>query len=293
MQNPLFQGTATAIITPFHNGEVDYVSLANIVEYQIENGIQMIIACGTTGEPVTLTAQEKAKVIQTVVTQANGRIPVYCGTGTNNTKAVVEAEKQYRDLGCAGQLVVTPYYNKTTQEGLYQHFMYIAEHTTLPIMLYNVPSRTSLEIMPETLRRLRSCEKIVALKESSYNIPLIMEKISAMGDDITLYSGNDDMVYPLLSLGAKGVVSVMSNAIPKLVSDMTTAYFAGDTKKALAEQLRVMPFVHALFAEVNPIPCKHAMAHLGLCTGELRLPLVSASDNVKASIEKELAALRS
>lgn len=291
MQQPLFRGAATAIITPFDETGVDVPALHRLVDFQIDNGISAIIACGTTGEPATMTADEKALTIEETVKAAKGRVPIICGTGTNNTSAVIEAEKRYRDLGCSAQLVVTPYYNKTTTEGLYAHFMHIAEHTELPIILYDVPSRTNMELMPETLHKLSQCEKFIGLKESSYQIPLIMEKISAMGGRIPLYSGNDDTIYPLLTMGAQGVISVMSNIAPKRVSDMVADYFAGDTNKCFQSQLDLMPLVRALFAEVNPIPVKHAAMKMGLCNGSLRLPLVSASEAVQKQLETAMQAL--
>ena len=291
MQQSLFQGSATAIITPFKNGAVDFPALEKLVETQIENGIKALIVCGTTGEPTTLTDSEKKATIESVVKTANNRITIICGTGSNATKHVIEAEKQYRDLGCAAQLVVTPYYNKTSQDGLYAHYMHIAENTTLPIMLYNVPSRTQLEIMPETLYKLSKCEKFVALKESSYQFPLILERRQAMGN-MALYSGNDDMIYPLLALGAQGVVSVMSNVIPENVVGITDAYFAGNTKLSLQRQLDCIPFIKALFAETSPIPCKYIASKLGLCENELRLPLVCANEKIQKQLNDTYKVLK-
>lgn len=288
---PLFRGSAVALITPFDQGKVDLEALRRLVDFQLDNQTAAIVTCGTTGEPATMTAQEREMVVRETVNAVNGRVPVICGTGSNCTQTVIDTEKRYRDLGCVAQLVVTPYYNKTTQEGLYAHFMAIAEQTTLPIVLYNVPSRTGLEIMPETLRRLASTGRFVALKESSYQMPLIMEKLDAMGDKITLYSGNDDMVMPLLSLGAQGVISVVANPLPKLMSQMVNAYFEGRQEEALSRQIALLPLVRALFAEVSPIPCKYAMEKLGLCSGELRLPLIGAGQDVRDKLDAALKTL--
>ena len=288
---PLFRGSAVALVTPLRDGRVDVPTLRELVNYQIDNGTAAIVSCGTTGEPSTLTPDERETVIRETVDAAAGRVPVICGTGSNCTQSVIDAERRYRGLGCAAQLVVTPYYNKTTQEGLYAHFMAVAENTELPIILYNVPSRTNLDIAPETLSRLAASDRFIALKESSYNAPYVMEKLSAMEGKITLYSGNDDMIYPLLGLGAQGVVSVMANLLPGEVRGLVDAYFRGDTSAALERQTRLLPLVRALFAEVSPIPCKFAMEAMGLCGGELRLPLVEASEGAKRKMTEALRAL--
>lgn len=291
MNQPLFRGSAVALVTPFRNGRVDVEALRHLVDMQIAGGTAAIVSCGTTGEPSTLSADERELVIRETVKAADGRVPVICGTGSNCTQSVIDNERRFRDLGCTAQLVVTPYYNKTTQEGLYAHFMAIAESTQLPIILYNVPSRTNVDISADTLRRLAECERFIALKESSYSLPSVMEKMEAINDRMALYSGNDDMVYPLLALGAEGVISVVSNVAPKLMSDMVNAYFGGDAKQSLGLQMQSLPLVRALFAEVSPIPCKYAMKLLGLCEGELRLPLVEASDATKAMLQKALETL--
>ncbi len=292
MNQPLFRGSATALITPFENGKVDLPALRRMVEMQIEGGTAAIVTCGTTGEPSTLSAQERETVIRETVKAVNGRIPVICGTGSNNTAAVVETERAYRDLGCDAQLVVTPYYNKTTQEGLYAHFMHIAENTELPIILYNVPGRTNLDLSAKTLGRLAQCEKFIALKESSYDLPGIMEKMQAAEGKLAFYSGNDDMVYPLLAMGFDGVISVLSNVKPRMMSDMVSAWFEGDHNKSRQLQLDSLPLVRALFSEVSPIPCKYAMAQLGVCQNELRLPLIPASEAACAKMDAALEALK-
>ena len=285
----IFEGSGVALVTPFQNGKIDTAAIERLVEMQVNAGTQAIIACGTTGEPATMTGDERELVIRTICKAAKGKLSVVAGTGTNNTQSVINTAKRYEDLGCAAQLVVTPYYNKTNAEGLYRHFMAIAENTQLPIMIYNVPSRTGIDIQPDMLKRLVQCEKIVGVKESSYDLPTVMEKFSAVKDtQVSIYSGNDDMNYPLLALGAKGVVSVAANFIPEQVAKMVNSYLQGDIQTALATQLKLMPINRALFCEVNPIPCKAAMEMLGLCGGELRLPLYEISDCSRESLAEAL-----
>ena len=285
---PLFRGSAVALVTPLRGGKVDVEALHRLVETHVDNGTAAIVACGTTGEPATLTPDERELVIREVVAAARGRVPVICGTGSNCTQTVIDTERRYRGLGCVAQLVVTPYYNKTTQEGLYAHFMAIAEHTELPIVLYNVPGRTGLDIAPETIDRLAESGRFVALKESSYDLPRVMEKISAMRGRLTLYSGNDDMIYPLLALGAEGVISVLANVAPAYVSGMTGAYFSGKTEKALHHADR-MPAAGARpvqRGQPHPLQVRHGTA--GLCGGELRLPLIGAGENTRRKLREAL-----
>lgn len=284
----LFQGSAVALVTPFANGKVDTDAIARLVEMQIAGGTKAIIACGTTGEPTTMNAEERELTVRTVVRTVNGRVPVIAGTGSNCTQNVIDTANRYQDLGCAAQLVVTPYYNKTTQEGLYCHYMAIAEATALPIVIYNVPTRTALDISPEVLDRLACCEKFIALKESSYNIPYVMDKIRHVGGRLAIYSGNDDTVVPLMALGAEGVISVVANVLPEMVAQMAGSYLAGEHATALDLQLRLMPVICALFAEVSPIPCKAAMEMMGLCGGELRLPLVPIGESSRVRLREAL-----
>lgn len=286
---PLFRGSAVALVTPLSGGKVDVKAIHRLVDFQIENGTAAIISCGTTGEPATLTPEERELVVRETVAAVDGRVPVICGTGSNCTQTVIDTERRYRDLGCAAQLVVTPYYNKTTQEGLYAHFMAIAEHTRLPIVLYNVPSRTNLDIAPETIGKLAQSGRFIALKESSYDLPRVMEKLSAIDGRLTLYSGNDDMIYPLMALGAQGVISVLANIAPGYTAQLAQAYFAGDTGRALQMQTDCLPLVRALFSEVSPIPCKYAMERMGLCTGEMRLPLIEAGEATRRRLEEAMA----
>lgn len=287
----LFEGSAVALATPFAGGKVDTDAIGRLVEMQIAGGTAAIVACGTTGEPSTMSAEERELTVRTVVRAVNGRVPVIAGTGSNCTQNVIDAARRYEDLGCVAQLVVTPYYNKTTQEGLYRHYMAIAEATKLPIVIYNVPSRTALDISPEVLERLAGCERFIALKESSYNVPYVMEKLRRINGRLTLYSGNDDMVVPLMALGARGVISVIANVVPRLVSQMATRYLAGDCQGALDDQLELLPLIAAMFAEVSPIPCKAAMEMMGLCTGELRLPLTTIGEASRAKLRDALIAV--
>ncbi|MEA5013063.1 MAG: 4-hydroxy-tetrahydrodipicolinate synthase [Candidatus Limiplasma sp.] len=284
----LFQGSAVALVTPFANGEVDVPAIHRMVDFQLQNGTAAIVACGTTGEPVTMSAQEQELVVREVVKAVKGRVPVIAGTGSNWTQHVIDTANRYEDLGCAAQLVNTPYYNKTSSEGLYRHFMEIADRTALPIIIYNVPTRTTIDLSPEILERLASCEKFIGLKESSYNIPYVMEKIRRMAGRITLYSGNDDTVVPLMALGAQGVISVVANVLPRDMADMVECWLKGETETALDLQLRLLPVVQALFAEVNPIPVKAAVEMMGLCGGELRLPLIPIGQANRERLEEAL-----
>ena len=288
---PLFRGAGCALVTPFTNGQVNVEQLRRLVNWQIEQGTAALVACGTTGEPATMTMEEKELVVRETVETTAGRVPVICGTGSNNTMAVIETEKRFRNLGCAAQLVVTPYYNRTTQEGLYRHFMTIAENTELPIILYNVPSRTNVDISADTLRRLSASGRFIALKESSAQINAVMAKMEAIEGKMALYSGSDDMVYPFLTIGADGVISVISDVVPAEMAKLCSLYFEGRQQEALKQQIRLLPLNNALFHEVSPIPCKYAMEKLGLCSGDLRLPLVEASEETRAMMDKALAGL--
>lgn len=284
----LFRGSAVALATPFRDGKVDTAAIGRLVEMQLAGGTAAIVACGTTGEPTTMNADERELTVRTIVKAVNGRVPVIAGTGTNCTQNVIDTAKRYEDIGCAAQLVVTPYYNKTTQEGLYRHYMAIAEATALPIVIYNVPSRTTLDISPEVLDRLAASERFIGLKESSYNLPYVMEKIRRVGGRLAIFSGNDDMVVPLMALGAEGVISVAANLLPAMVSKMATSYLAGDHATALDLQLTLMPVINALFCEVSPIPCKAGLEMMGLCSGEVRLPLVPISDCNREKLREAL-----
>lgn len=271
---PLFTGCGTALITPFKNGEIDYPALDALIEQQIAGGVDALIAAGTTGEPATMTWEEHLAVIRRVVEVTNHRVPVIAGTGSNCTREAVEAARQSKEFGADAQLVVTPYYNKTSQEGLIAHFNAIADAATLPVIVYNVPSRTGLNIGPEALRQICRHPNVVAVKEASSDVAQSLDKLRLVGDDAVFYSGNDDLIVPLMSCGFKGVISVVSNVLPKETSDMAHMALAGDFAGASAMQLKLLPFIKALFCETSPIPVKAAAAAMGLCEDELRLPLV-------------------
>ena len=273
----IFTGSAVALITPFHDGVVDYQSLTNLVELQIASGTDAIVALGTTGEAATLTPDEREEVIRFIVERVSNRIPVIVGTGSNNTEEAIQKSRFAEAVGADGLLIVTPFYNKTTQEGLLAHYSSIAEQVRLPIIIYNVPSRTGLNIIPETVNKLvKSCENIVGIKEASGNIEQIV-KLAALCPECDIYSGNDDHVVPILPVGGKGVISTVAHIIPEVMHLMCKAYFDGDVQEAKRLQLALLPLAQAAFCEVNPIPIKTMMSLLKLCDSEVRLPLVKPS----------------
>lgn len=288
---PLFTGCATAIITPFKNGEVDYDALDNLVEIQLENGIDAIVACGTTGEPATMTWEEHLNVIRRVVDVVNHRVPVIAGTGSNCTREAVEAAHHSKEFGADAQLVVTPYYNKTSQEGLIAHYNALADAATLPVIVYNVPGRTGLNISPKALAEICRHPNVIAVKEASPDVPQALEKMLLVGDNAVFYSGSDELNIPLMSCGFKGCISVLSNVCPKETSAMIHAALEGDFATAGREQIKYMPLIKALFSETSPIPCKAAAAALGWCEDELRLPLVPMTEGNRAKLLNEMRAL--
>ncbi|MCM1273072.1 MAG: 4-hydroxy-tetrahydrodipicolinate synthase [Clostridium sp.] len=286
----IFTGAGVAITTPFHeDGSVDYESFRKHIEYQIEMGTDSIIVCGTTGEASTLTHEEHLECIKFCVSVVNKRVPVVAGTGSNCTDTAIYLSKEAQKLGADALLVVTPYYNKATQKGLIAHFTAIAESVSLPIILYNVPSRTGVNILPETAVTLaKTVENIVAIKEASGNISQVV-KLAALADGcIDIYSGNDDQVIPILSLGGKGVISVLSNVAPKETHDMVVKYLEGDVKGALDIQLKAIPLCDALFCEVNPIPVKKAVSLIGYGNGRLRMPLSDIEEANEAKLVKAM-----
>ena len=272
--NPIFKGIATALITPFAaSGEVDYEAYGRLIDWQIESGIDALVACGTTGEGPTLTDDEHKEVIRYTVERSAGRVPVIAGTGSNDTAYAIELTRFSSEVGADAMLVVTPYYNKATQNGLYQSFMAIADASTKPIILYNVPSRTGCGIQPATYARLAEHENIQAIKEANGNISAIVETASLVGNKLDIYSGNDDQIVPVLSMGGAGCISVLSNLLPKETCEITRRFFAGDVAGAAELQMKYVPLINALFCEVNPIPVKAAMHAMGYCEDILRLPL--------------------
>ncbi len=286
----IFTGAGVAIVTPFHeNGEVNYEKFAALLEYQIANGTDAIIVCGTTGEASTLTHEEHLDVIKYCVEKVAGRVPVIAGTGSNCTETAIYLSKEAEKYGVDGILVVTPYYNKATQNGLYEHFKMIAESVKVPMILYNVPSRTGCNIAPATVVRLcKEVENIVGVKEASGNISQVA-KLMAMADGcVDLYSGNDDQIVPILSLGGKGVISVLSNVAPKQTHDICAKFFAGDVEGSCKEQLRALELYDALFCEVSPIPVKKALNLMGMEAGSLRRPLSEMEPENAAKLEKAM-----
>ncbi len=291
MATPLFTGCGTAIVTPFKGGEVDYPALDKLVEMQLENGIDAIIACGTTGEPATMTWEEHLSVVRRVVDVAHHRVPVIAGTGSNCTREAVEAAHAAKEFGADAQLVVTPYYNKTSQEGLIAHYNALADAATLPVIVYNVPSRTGLNISPAALQAICRHPNVIAVKEAATDVAQILDKVRLVGDDAVFYSGSDELNIPLMSCGFVGCISVLSNVMPAETSRMMHAALQNDFATAIAEQLRLLPLIRALFCETSPIPCKAALAAMGLIENELRLPLVPmqpANEQKMLGIMREL-----
>lgn len=284
----IFKGAGVALITPFNEDEtVNYDMLGELIERQIAGKTDAIIVCGTTGEPATMTEDEKLAVIKYAVEKTAGRIPVIAGTGGNATSVVIDFSKKAEALGVDGLLVVTPFYNKATQNGLYAHYKEVAKAVSLPIIMYNVPSRTGCNIAPETAVRLaRDCENIVGIKEASGNISQVAKLAKQAGGILDIYSGNDDQVIPILSLGGIGVISVLSNVAPKAAHDMVMEYLEGDRKKAAALQLDYLDLINVLFCEVNPIPVKGAMNLMGYNVGKLRLPLTEIEDAHRELVKK-------
>ena len=289
MRKPIFEGAATALITPLTENGIDYEAFGRLIDWQIESGIDALVICGTTGEGSTLTDEEHRDALAFAVKQAAGRVPIIAGTGSNDTAYAIDLTKFACEVGCDAMLVVTPYYNKATQKGLIKMFEAIADASTKPIILYNVPSRTGVNIEPETYLALSKHPMIAAIKEANGNISKIMETSALVGDALDIYSGNDDQIVPVLSVGGKGVISVLSNLLPRETSEICKAYLSGDTKKSLEMQKKYLDLINLLFCEVNPIPVKAAMCAMGFCEDYLRLPLTPMED---AHREKLLAEMK-
>ena len=285
MKNTIFEGCGTAIVTPFTEDGVNFEQFKKLIEFQIENEVDAIIVCGTTGEASTMTTEEKKETIKFAINTIAKRTKVIVGTGSNNTKTAIEMSKFAAEAGADGILVVTPYYNKTTQQGLIAHYTEIAKSVKLPIIMYSVPGRTGVNIAPETCKELSKIENIVAIKEASGNISQVAKIASLCQDDLAIYSGNDDQIIPVLSLGGKGVISVLSNVMPKYTHDMTKKYLEGNVEQATKMQLDVIDLIDALFIEVNPIPAKYALNLMGFNLGKPRLPLIELSDKNKKLME--------
>ena len=288
MKKIIFKGCGTAIITPFTKDSVNFDEFKKIIEFQIENGADSIIVCGTTGEASTMTLEEKKETIKFAVDVVNKRIPVIAGTGGNCTKSVIEMTKFAESIGVDAALIVTPYYNKTTQAGLLAHYNEIAKNTNLPIILYSVPGRTGVNISPATCLELSKIPNIVAIKEASGNLSQVAEIAALCKDNLHIYSGNDDQILPVLSLGGMGVISVLSNPFPKYTHDMVQNYFNGNQAEATKMQLNAIELTKALFCEVNPIPVKEAMNMIGFNCGIPRLPLIQLSDSGKKQLKNAI-----
>ena len=288
MKKIIFKGCGTAIVTPFTENGVNFEEFKKLIEFQIENGADSIIVCGTTGESSTMTLEEKQQTIKFAIEVANKRIPIIAGTGGNCTASVIEMTKYAESVGADAALIVTPYYNKTTQAGLIAHYSEIAKSTSLPIILYSVPGRTGVNINPTTCLELSKIPNIVAIKEASGNLSQIAEIANLCKDNLHIYSGNDDQILPILSVGGIGVISVLSNIYPKYTHDMVENYFNGNTAKATSMQLNAIELVKALFCEVNPIPVKEALNILGFNCGIPRLPLVELSNLGKEQIKNAI-----
>ena len=273
----MFNGAFTALVTPFRNGEVDVEALEGIVEFQIAQGIHGLVPCGTTGESPTLSEEEDRLVIETVVRVTNGQVSVVAGTGSNNTASAIKYTKMAEEVGADGSLQVAPYYNKPTQEGLFRHFAAIAESTSLPLVLYNIPGRTSVTITSEIIAQLAEIPNIVGIKDSTLSMNMVSDIRRLCGEDFNILSGDDPMTLPLMALGGVGVISVASNVAPGAVSDLVNAMNSGDLARGRELHYRLLPLIRALSVETNPIPVKAAASLLGLCSDELRLPLVPMS----------------
>lgn len=288
MKKILFKGCGTAIITPFDDNGVNFNEFKKLIEFQISEGVDALIVCGTTGESSTMTLEERKQTIEFAVKTANHRVPIIAGTGGNCTQSVINFTKWAETAGVDGALIVTPYYNKTTQAGLISHYTAIANSTKLPIILYSVPSRTGVNITPETCFELSKISNIVAIKEASGNLSQIAEIKSLCRENLHVYSGNDDQIIPILSLGGLGVISVLSNVAPKYTHEMVINYLNGKIIEAQDMQLDAIYLIKALFSEVNPIPVKAALNMLGYNAGIPRLPLIEMSEKGKEKLEKEL-----
>ena len=288
MKKLLFKGCGTAIVTPFTDEGVNFDEFKKLIEFQISEGVDALIVCGTTGESSTMTLDERKETIKFAKEVSNGRVPIIAGTGGNCTKSVIEMTKWAESIGVDGALIVTPYYNKTTQKGLIAHYTEIAKNTTLPIILYSVPSRTGVNITPETCLELSKIPNIVAIKEASGNISQVAEIKNLCKDELQIYSGNDDQILPILSLGGIGVISVLSNLFPKETHNIVFDFLEGNINKAIDGQIKAIPLIKALFSEVNPIPVKAGLNMVGYNVGIPRLPLIEMSEKGKEKLQKAI-----
>lgn len=289
MKKTLFEGVGTAIATPFNENGINYKEYDKLLENQLENNIDAIVVCGTTGEAATMSYEERSELVHHTIDRVDGKSKVIVGTGSNATQVAIRLSKEAEEAGADGLLVVTPYYNKATQDGLVKHYEVISDSVSLPIIVYSVSSRTGVNIKPETCLKLSKIGNVVAIKEASGNISQVAKIASLCGDDLDIYSGNDDQIVPVLSLGGKGVISVLSNIYPKYTKEMVESFQNGDIKKATKMQLDAIETIEALFSEVNPIPVKYALNELGYDFGKPRLPLTELTDENKVRMQKVLS----
>ena len=288
-----FSGSYVAIVTPFNpDGSVNFDKLKELVQWHLAEGTDGIVALGTTGESSTMSHEEDDEVARCVIETVNGRIPVICGAGSNSTQTQLEKSRKYHDMGADGLLLITPYYNKANDEGMYRHFATVADTVDTPIILYNVPGRTGCSISPACCARLAKHPNVAGIKEASGNISYAAKIAQLIGDDFCMLSGNDDMIVPMMSLGASGVISVWANICPKQCHDLVAAFAAGDVAKARAIQLEYLDLINALFCEVNPIPVKEAMNQMGMGVGGYRLPLCEISEGGRETVRRALEVLR-
>ena len=269
----MFKGSMVALVTPFKDGRVDEPRLKELVKFHIDNGTDALVPCGTTGESATLSAEEHKRVIKIVISAASGKIPVIAGTGSNDTKEAIDLTKHAKHAGANGALVISPYYNKPTQQGLYQHFSAIARAVDIPIVLYNIASRTAVNIEPETVARLAELDNIVAIKEASGNLSQMSQIVKLCGEKLTLISGDDALILPILAIGGKGVISVVANIVPKETAQLIGEFEKGNLAEARKIHYKLFPLIKAMFIETNPAPVKQSMELMGIISGEIRLPL--------------------
>lgn len=288
MKKTIFKGMATAMVTPMTQDGVDYEALGRFIDFQLASGINALVAVGTTGESATLTPEERKKVISFTIDRVAGRVPVIAGTGTNNTLHAIDYSVSAAQAGADALLVVTPYYNKATQNGLIAHFTAIADKVDKPIILYNVPSRTGCNLLPATVEKLAEHPNVAAIKEASGNMSQVVELFARCGDKIDVYSGEDGLTVPMLAMGGMGTISVLSNVIPKGAVEMTDAFFAGDLRKAAALQCRYLDLINLLFCEVNPIPAKAAVSAMGYGKEFIRLPLTPMEEGNRTKLLAEM-----
>ncbi|HLN86290.1 MAG TPA: 4-hydroxy-tetrahydrodipicolinate synthase [Candidatus Limnocylindrales bacterium] len=278
----MFTGSMVALVTPFKNGQVDWPSLEGLVEFHIQNGTHGIVPCGTTGESATLSHQEHDEVIRSVIKSVNKRVPVIAGTGSNSTDEAVRLTREAEKSGADGALMISPYYNRPTQEGIYQHYKKVAAEVGIPIIIYNIPGRTGSKIEPETLARLAEISNVAGVKEATGSVDQAIDVIRLCGDRLAVYSGEDSLIYSLMALGGKGVISTVANVAPKQTAQLTEACLKGNWEKGREIQFKLIPLIRSLFIETNPIPIKTALALMGKCSGDLRLPMTPMTEgNVK------------